>query len=208
MEEQLRELQQIRTIMERSGRFLSLSGASGVMAGCYAIAGALIFALLNDFSLLDTSGAYSDALLKEGGLGQALLIAAVVLILSIGTGMLMSRRKANRNATSWWSKPARMLVINLALPLITGGAVSMILGYQLYFALVPGLILVFYGLALFAGSRYTFSDIKYLGFAEILLGLLALCVNSIGFLSWVIGFGLFHILYGIIMYLRLERSAA
>src|ERR1700744_2877545 len=38
----LEALKDIRQIMERSGRFISLSGWSGVAAGCWALAGAAI----------------------------------------------------------------------------------------------------------------------------------------------------------------------
>ena len=205
MEEHLKELQQIRSIMERSGRFLSLSGASGILAGCYAIAGTLVFSYLQDYPLFDTGGLYIQALASPPAFRQAVIIAALVLLASLGTGMAMSWRKSRRDGTSWWSAPARQMLVNLLLPLFAGGIVCFLMGWQMHFSLIPGLTLVFYGLALFAASRYTFNDIRYLGLAEVILGLAAIARPDFGLLSWMTGFGLFHILYGIVMYFRYER---
>jgi hypothetical protein len=71
--------------------------------------------------------------------------------------------------------------------------------------LVAPLTLLFYGLALYNASRFTFEDVKYLGFTQILLGLLSCWFIGYGLLFWAIGFGVVHILYGIYMHFRYER---
>ena len=54
-------------------------------------------------------------------------------------------------------------------------------------------------------SRYTQRDIKYLGYTEIGLGLLAGIFLNYGLLFWSLGFGVFHIVYGVAMYYKYER---
>jgi hypothetical protein len=71
--------------------------------------------------------------------------------------------------------------------------------------MIASALLIFYGLALVAGSEFTYTEVKWLGIAEILLGLIALCIPAYGLLLWAIGFGLLHILYGSIMYFKYER---
>ena len=67
-------------------------------------------------------------------------------------------------------------------------------------------MLIFYGLALINSSKYTFFEIRYLGIAEIVLGLIASVFVSSGLILWAAGFGLLHIIYGIIMYYKYERK--
>ena len=54
-------------------------------------------------------------------------------------------------------------------------------------------------------SKYTLNDIRYLGLTEIFLGLVALVFLEYSLLFWAIGFGLVHIIYGIVMYYKYER---
>jgi len=67
---------------------------------------------------------------------------------------------------------------------------------------VAPLTLIFYGLALVNASKYTLSEIRSFGIAEIVLGLIAMAFIGYGLLFWAIGFGLLHIIYGIIMHVR------
>jgi hypothetical protein len=64
---------------------------------------------------------------------------------------------------------------------------------------------MFYGLALVNTSKYTYTDIRYLGMIEIFIGLLATLWIGYGLLFWAIGFGILHIIYGIVMYFKYER---
>ena len=65
--------------------------------------------------------------------------------------------------------------------------------------------LAFYGLALINGSKYTLSDIKYLGLLEVALGCICLFIPGYGLLFWAIGFGALHVLYGIIMWNKYDK---
>lgn len=81
----------------------------------------------------------------------------------------------------------------------------MILIYQGHIELAAPATLVFYGLALLNASKYTLSDIRYLGLLEIVTGLMATFFIEYGLLFWAFGFGLLHIVYGIFMYYKYEK---
>jgi hypothetical protein len=66
--------------------------------------------------------------------------------------------------------------------------------------LVAPATLIFYGLALVNAERYTLTDIKYLGYCQIGLGLISLFFLGWGLVAWTFGFGVLHIVYGLIMH--------
>ncbi|HMI66070.1 MAG TPA: hypothetical protein VK517_08550, partial [Cyclobacteriaceae bacterium] len=72
------------------------------------------------------------------------------------------------------------------------------------FGIVAPSFLIFYGLALINASPNLYEEIRYLGYSEILLGLLCAVLPNYGLLFWAIGFGLFHILYGAVMYKKYD----
>jgi uncharacterized membrane protein HdeD (DUF308 family) len=67
-------------------------------------------------------------------------------------------------------------------------------------------MLIFYGLTLVNGSKYTLHDIRYLGILEIVLGLIAVFYLGYGIIFWSIGFGVLHILYGIYMWFKYDKQ--
>lgn len=199
-------LSEIRHLMERSSRFMSLSGFSGILAGIYAITGAAAaYVYANAPDLLDregydfASGADKDRLLF------LLADAALVLILAVGTGIWLTTRKARKDGNSLLDAAAKKLIINLAIPLFTGGVFCIGLLYHGDLIFIVPAMLIFYGLALVHGSKYTRDDVRTLGIAEIVLGLIALFIADYGLLLWTIGFGALHLVYGTYMYLKYEK---
>jgi hypothetical protein len=71
-----------------------------------------------------------------------------------------------------------------------------------YIGFVTPLTLIFYGLALVNASKYTLSEVRSLGIIEIVIGLFAMHFIGYGLLLWAVGFGVMHIIYGIIMHIR------
>ena len=201
------DLKTIRKIMEESSRFLSLSGLSGIFAGCYAIAGALaawFYILGTGITFFDKN--ISDLALKDNSFLKLGLLtdALVVLILSIATSLILSVRKAKKNGIVIWSPVSRRLLINLMIPLISGGLFTIILFIRNDFGMiVPGL-LIFYGLALVNAGKFTYGEVFYLGLLEIMTGLLAAIFSDHGIWFWVLGFGILHIVYGFVMYRKYE----
>lgn len=195
----LRDLSEIRQLMERSSRFLSLSGLSGVFAGTVALLGALAAwkFLQGNYSILSVPmsqrppGFYRFFVIDFGG----------ILLLSISGAIYFTTRRARKNGWKVWDKTTERMLVNLAIPLLTGAAFSYLLLLH-----APGLIssctLVFYGLALINASKYTHPDVRYLGICEIIVGIACgwFADSGISLLFWAFGFGLLHIVYGLVMY--------
>ncbi|MFC6099207.1 hypothetical protein [Olivibacter domesticus] len=203
--EALAELSSIRSLMERSAKFISLSGLSGVMAGIYALIGAFF-----GYRIVYQTGAglgYREHYVNDQFVITKLsLVALVVLLCSIGTAVILSTRKARQKKQQIWNAASKGLLVHGGIPLITGGLLILILLYRGYFGIIAPACLIFYGLALVSGSHYTFKDIKWLGFSEILLGLLAALMPGYGLFFWSAGFGVLHIIYGLIMYYKYDSS--
>lgn len=202
-EQHIQSLHEIKDIMNRSSRFMSLSGLAGVLAGLFAIAGAWL-AYKTVYVDQDYLG-YRKAYVSYEMIAQLLLIAAVVLVLSIGSGIYFSYRKAKKSQDTFWNEQAARVLINLMIPLATGGLLCLILLTKGYIGAIAPLTLIFYGLGLVNASKYTLTEIRSLGLLEIALGLAAMQFIGYGLLFWAIGFGALHIIYGIWMYLKHER---
>jgi len=197
------DISEIRRIMERSSKFISLSGLSGVLSGTYALIGAYI-AYQRIYSVTDTSG-YGTIAFTSEMITELLVIAGTVLILSVGTGIFLTTQKARKQEAEIWDYQTWRLIINLLIPLLAGGIFSLILLFNGIGGLVAPVTLIFYGLALVNASKYTLSEIRGLGIFETLLGLLAACFIGYGLLFWTIGFGVLHIIYGVVMYLKYDK---
>ncbi len=208
-EEHLKTLSDIKTLMERSSRFLSLSGLSGVFIGIYALAGSIAAWRYIDSYNVEATNYYSLALPEsttyKSFLNFFIADASIVLLLSLITGYLLTQRFAKKQGMHLWDASAKRLVINLFIPLITGGVFCLVLISEQRIGLVAPSMLIFYGLALLNASKYTFNDIRYLGVLEVVLGLTAAICTGYGLLFWALGFGVMHIIYGISMYYKYER---
>lgn len=197
-ENYLTEIKEIRKLMEESSRFLSLSGLSGILVGIYALIGSFIaFNLLSNREL-------SSAFLEDNIKLQIILLSVAVLVFSIITIIVLTHRKAKKAGKKFWNAGSRMMMINLAVPLISGGILIVVFISREYFDLVLPASLLFYGLALVNAAKFTRQEIFFMGLFEILLGLLAAIFTSYGLLIWALGFGVLHIVYGTLMYFRYE----
>ncbi|TBW28294.1 hypothetical protein [Gramella sp. KN1008] len=208
-EKYLRDISEIKQMMNRSSRFISLSGLAGVFAGCYAIIGAIVAKTIlagNGLVYQDYKSDFTSDLNSEV-ISQLLFTAISVLILAIGTAVFLTTRKAKRNGQKIWDNTSRRLVINFFAPLIAGGVFCLVLLQYGLIGLIAPCMLIFYGLALIHGSKYTFGDLKGLGYANLILGLIATQFLGYGIYFWAIGFGVFHIIYGIWMYNKYDRKS-
>ena len=207
----LETLSEIRALMERSSRFISLSGLSGISAGVFALIGAMMAYLYLGISPFDSKHLYYITAQNANKWGMNyqtffLLDATLVVIFAFASGIFFTMRKANRKGQKIWDPLSQRLLINLMLPLITGGIFCLALYYHGYIGLIAPATLIFYGLALVNGSKYTLNDVRFLGISEIILGLIALFNLGYGLEFWMLGFGVLHILYGLIMYFKYERN--
>ncbi len=206
----LDNIREIRHLMERSSRFLSLSGLSGIIIGLYALATAFISAWYVRQHGYDVESYHLLAFLPNGDTNNAFLnfhiyLAVALLLLSFLTAWVFTRQAASRQGLPSWDATAKRMTINLLIPLFAGGLFILALLQRLEISLVIPAMLLFYGLALLNASKYTFNDIRFLGLLQILAGLLAAFLPSYGLWLWAAGFGLLHILYGIMMYYKYRQ---
>lgn len=204
-EKYLNDISEIKNLMDRSSRFISLSGLSGILAGLYCLIGAGLAYKIIYFDTT-TFGNYGDLIITETMLLNLILIAASVIVLSLVTGVALCIRKAKKSDDNIWNVSSKRLVINFMIPLVTGGVFILFLIEKEILGLVAPLTLIFYGLACVNASKYTLGDVRYLGITMILLGLLSTWFLGYGLLFWALGFGVCHILYGSIMYYKYDRK--
>ncbi len=203
----LEDLKAIRKMMEESSRFLSLSGLSGVFAGITAIAGALVAY----FFILDNGSIRYEDYLRVLSLQDTLVLrwqlmvdAAIVLLIAMAFALGLSIKKAKRGGKKFLTPTSLKLLINLLIPLVTGGVFIIVLLVQNNIQLIVPCFLIFYGLALVSAGKFTFDEIFYLGILEILTGLVSAFITGWGLIFWVFGFGILHIIYGLAMYRKYE----
>ena len=191
------DLKEIKDTMDRATRFISLSGLSGVSTGITALVGALI-AYQTVFK--NTEYLTHNAVeINSKNLNYLLLISIGTLILSIACAIFFTNRKTKKQNQGVWNVQVKRLLINLSIPLVSGGLLCLMFLFKGFVGLLFPLTLIFYGLALVNGSKYTLTEIRNLGLIEILLGLLAFQFINYGILFWAIGFGIFQIIYGLIV---------
>lgn len=199
-----KELAEIKSIMERSTRFISLSGMSGVLAGLYALIGSALAYYWVYYP--NSPFGYRKYFVNEPIIFLKLLAtASAVLVLSLISGYILTKQKTTRANHTLWNKTTRRFLISLIIPLVVGGLFILALMAQGYWIVVAPASLIFYGMALLNASQYTLSDIKYLSYCQILTGLLSAFLPGYGLLFWAFGFGILHIVYGISMHLKYDR---
>lgn len=208
-EKYLQDITEIKNMMNKSSRFLSLSGLSGILAGFYALIGAF---LANNIIKHTYDSRYvivrenTNPISTESAIKQLFIIAAIVVILSIISGVKLSSVKAKKLGENLWDVSSKRLIVQFSIPLISGGLFTLALIYQGYYGLIAPVTLLFYGLACVNASKYTLGDVKYLGLTMIVIGLIATFFIGYGIFFWAIGFGFCHIGYGYTMYKKYDRK--
>lgn len=196
----LKDLNEIKDLMNKSSRFISLSGLSGILAGTYALIGAaIVYWLVTEYS--------NGTLTLDGYIFRlCVLILLLVAFLSAVTGIYLTTKKAKKNGAKIWDATSKRLIINFLIPLIVGGLYILIILDQQKYGQSGALMLIFYGLALVNASKYSIGDIRYLGYIQIVLGLICAMLPGYGFWLWVIGFGIMHIIYGTWMHFKYDTK--
>lgn len=200
----IQDITEIRSMMERSSKFLSLSGWAGILAGIYALAGALIAYKVFDFNPDKVVFNFAEGTTSAFYI-NIILLATLVLFLALGTAIYFSYKRSGKRGERLWTPATRRLLTNMAVPMVAGGILIIILIVNGLTGLVAPFSLLFYGIALFNASRLTIKEVEILGYTQILLGLAGSLFVQYGLLFWALGFGLAHIVYGIYMYYRYER---
>ena len=204
-------LNDIRDMMSKSSRFQSVSGYSIIVVGLLAAVASLITALiigvenwwpcsekLQQFMVTDTA-ARTQSIAVTGLILFALSLLTVFFFASI-----KSKRHQLRFA---FDKRMGQMLLDFFIPLVVGGVLSIVLVMQEHFGLTSSIMLVFYGLALVNCSHYTYPIFRYLGYVELLLGIIDCFTMSHALLIWFLGFSVAHIVFGIVYILLFDRKA-
>jgi hypothetical protein len=195
----LEQLQEIQNIMDKSTRFLSLSGLSGVLAGVYALLGSIAVQII----LNNRTGHYIT--IESAEFKRIVGIAIAVLFLSLLTAILFAKSRAKKTGERLWGSSSKRLLIHFSIPLFTGGAFGISLLQTGHYGLITPVTLIFYGLALLQASKYTFETLRSLGISFIVLGLINCWMVGYGLYFWAFGFGVLHIIYGAIMHFKQQK---
>jgi len=204
----LQTLQDIRRMMERSSRFISLSGWSGICAGVCALAGAIVAYLrISQYNVRSTPeyGDIAESVVSMRLLSDLIWIATIVFIAAFSSAFLFTYQRSKKNNTPIWDPVSRRLIWNTAIPMAVGAVCILRLLQVGMFELVAPMSLIFYGLALLNGSKYTLGEIRYLAFGQLILGVINLWLTHYSLLFWALGFGVLHIIYGALMWWKYER---
>ena len=199
------DIEEIRSLMEKSSKFISLSGWAGIFAGVFALMGSYIAFTYLDFNPQSLSLDPGGNPFQQTQVFSVVQLALLVFLLAISFALFFTHRRAKRKDELLWTPTAKRLVMNMAVPLFTGGILILLFISKGFIGFVAPFSLLFYGLALFTISKFTFDEVKILGLIEILLGLISVYKVSLGLLFWSIGFGVVHIVYGIYVYFKYER---
>jgi hypothetical protein len=202
----LETLQDIKQMMERSSRFISLSGLSGIAAGLCAVAGSLFaYDWIDEYNIGYSSKGFIFSDFQKLKI-SLLLLAAIVLSTAVVSAFYFTWRKATKNHLPVWDITSKRLVLNMLIPLVAGGLFILAMLQQNDWRYIGSASLIFYGLSLVNASKYTLTDIRYLGFCEIILGLISTQFIGYGLYFWAAGFGILHIIYGSVMWWKYEKS--
>jgi hypothetical protein len=211
-QQSLEAIHDIKRMMERSSRFISLSGLSGVSAGICALIGAwfahpYVFGY-RDY-IIDSDLASSQVTHHEYAIifnTTLFWIASGTFLAALISAFIFTYIKSNKEGIPLWGNSAKRLLFNVSIPLIIGGIFLLKLMQYGTFGLVAPGCLIFYGLALMNASKYTLGEIKYLGYCQIIIGLISLSFVGYGLYFWALGFGVLHIVYGIYMWQKYDRK--
>lgn len=202
-EEQLAAIQEMRDMMDQASRFKSISGLSGILAGILSIVCVYFAYLITGISPFE-----SEAVEQMWHSSHQILLMSLISSLfavCVGIGLFMAMRNARESGRRAWDNAAKRLTYSLAIPVLTGGIFAILLMQVGLVSLTAPISLLFYGLGLVSASKYTLDAVRSVGLFFIFLGLLATAFLAYGLLIWALGFGLVHILYGFILYIRYER---
>lgn len=193
------DLLHIRSMMERSSRFISLSGLSGVFAGLSALIGGLyVYQLFEKNGINYFDG--KDKVFSATLVSELFISGIIILAFALTFGILFTVRKSKKHNLPIWTSVTKNMLFNLLIPLVVGGIFCLALLYHQRYVLIAPTTLLFYGLSLVNAEKYTFSDIKYLGYCQLVLGCISLFCLGYGLVFWILGFGILHILYGLVMF--------
>jgi hypothetical protein len=173
-------LRYIRETMQRACTFTAVPGRGGVLIGLSATAAGVL------------------AMRQESFVAWLLIWtieAAVALALGVSAVLL----KARQTREDIWSKPARKFALGFAPALFAGAFITAGLWRSGAEGLIPGAWLALYGVAVIGGGAFSVPAVPAMGLGFLLLGCIALLLPDMGNFAMIGGFGLLHVLFGVVI---------
>lgn len=186
--EHLQAIQEIKTMMERSTKFSSISGKAGIVVGILAV---IVFAGIHWFDVTSVTSMF--------------VVMVGTLLVALSIGLYLSIAKAKKEGAAIFDTTAKRFLVQFFIPLFVGGILCLIFACHNQVGFIPAMMLIFYGFALVHASKFSLDTIKNLGYLEIVAGLIAATFTQYGMWCWVFGFGVLHIIYGFIIYTKYEK---
>ncbi len=197
-------LTEIRTLMNRSSRFLNLSPYAPIVSGLLALAAAWgVNRLYNGGWDIAPMLQLNTHARIQALIGMAATLVLLCVAVTVGLSFAEARRNGSKIAID---AAARRLLWNFFLPLLVGGVFSIALFVGGHYGLTSSVMLLFYGMALVSASAHTFSSVRFLGYAELALGLADSFCQGYALVFWAVGFGAFNLLFGILFLATRNRS--
>tara|TARA_Y100000813_G_scaffold193840_1_gene173569 strand:- start:458 stop:1108 length:651 start_codon:yes stop_codon:yes gene_type:complete len=207
------DLASIRDMMEKSSKFSNLSGISIFFTGLLTIIAASLIYFDLGFSYSDIEISYSQLIKNEGNqedlekkIRLLIIFAGIVLTISLLVLYVTASRKTSKEGITLFNPTFKRALKSLFIPILSGGIFSFFLIHHQMYGLVAPATLIFYGLGLISASKYSYDELELLGFVELFLGIASSYFMGEGLLFWVIGFGLAHIIFGLYLYLKFDKS--
>lgn len=182
-------LRVIRGLMERSTKYSTFSGLSGILAGLASVSGCAVTRLL---SLHPMSARQFNA--------SFLTTWALVVVFAIGMDYLLTKRRAARVGKHILSRLGKQMFTASVPGLATGAMLSLfLLRHGLLTAVYP-LWMLSYGVAVCAVGVFSQREVSVLGFAFLVAGAVTLLLPGyLGLVMMAVTFGGFHVAYGLYM---------
>lgn len=178
------DLRAIRTAMEGSSRFTSVSGVGEMAVGVTALLAAWLAA-----------GRASSSAWLGVWFAEAILAG--------GLSLVAAGWKARRTGGTLWSLPARRFALSLAPPLVAGAALTPVFYRAGLIDLLPGAWMLLYGTGVVTGGAFSVRTVPLTGVAFMLAGAVALALPGMGRDAWMaLGFGGIHLVFGALLAAR------
>jgi len=194
------ELKVIRQLMERPVRYSTQSGLSGIIAGLAALAG-----LAADWEI-------SRAFSGEPGLATQLNLAvwACVFAAALAGALWCTRLRERKRGMPFWSNVKRRIAMTILPPFVAGVGLTGVIVARWYagdgpnaWGLIPAVWMLFYGVALWQVGEFGVRELRFMGAAFILAGLVSAALLQMHpYMTVGVTFGGFHIAYGAVVWMR------
>jgi ABC-type multidrug transport system fused ATPase/permease subunit len=99
----LQDIEEIRSLMEKSSKFISLSGWAGIFAGVFALLGSYIALTYLDFNPQSLSVDPESNPFQQTQIFSVVQLALLVFLLAISFALFFTHRRAKRKDELLWT---------------------------------------------------------------------------------------------------------